>query len=126
MCIRDRTVAVLSRADYRDSLVDAHRGNALGGNKLEDKREHCGAYNFKEERDGATEHFNMCCQNRVVRSLQANPHESIKHCAPPPPELLDILEGRSIDMRKARELLKKYNDAFSSVSYGADAFKHRG
>ena len=46
----------------------------------------------------------------------------IKHCAPPPPELLDILTGRSAQKRQAREMLKKYNNAFAFVSYGEQCF----
>ena len=62
----------------------------------------------------------MCCQNGKVCCLQ-NPDEMIRHVAPPPQEMLDILTGRSAQMRQAREMLRKYNNAFSFVSYGENA-----
>ena len=43
--------------------------------------------------------------------------------APPPPEILEILRGASPALRRAREQLKQYNNAFAFVSYGADCFK---
>ena len=78
--------------------------------------EKCGSYNFAEERTGATLHFNICCQNGKISTDQ------IRHCAPPPPELLEMLEGRSAAMREARSQLKRYNNAFAFVSYGEDCF----
>ena len=116
-CICGETAAVLSLADYKDAMVDAHTGNTLG-----DICDSCGAYNFQEERTGTTEHFNICCQNGKVCCQRKNPKAMIKHCAPPPPELLDILTGRSAQKRQAREMLKKYNNAFSFVSYGEKCF----
>ena len=62
--ICSETAAVLSLTDYKDALVDTHRGSSLGGNNLEDKCGSCGAYNFHEERAGTTEHFNMCLPER--------------------------------------------------------------
>ena len=116
-CICGEMAAVLSLADYKDAFVNTHTGSTLG-----DKCDSCGAYNFPEERTGTTEHFNICCQNGKVCCQQHNPKAMIKHCAPPPPELLDILTGRSAQKRQAREMLKKYNNAFSFVSYGEKCF----
>ena len=103
------TVAVLSLADYNDAFVTTHSGSSLG-----DKCESCGAYNFPEERTYSTEHFNICCQNGKVCCLQ-NPDEMIRHVAPLPPELLEILTGKSTQMRQAREMLRKYNLAGSCL-----------
>ena len=115
-CICGEMAAVLSLADYKDAFVNTHTGSTLG-----DKCDSCGAYNFQEERTGTTEHFNICCQNGKVCCQQHNPKAMIKHCAPPPPELLDILTGRSAQKRQARGMLKKYNNAFAFVSYGENA-----
>ena len=107
------TTAVLSLADYKDAFVTTHSGSSLG-----DKCEYCGAYNFQEERAGSIEHYNICCQSGKVCCLQNDPEAMIKHFAPPPPEMLDILTGRSAQMRQARKMLRKYNNAFIFVSYG--------
>ena len=112
-CICGEMAAVLSLTYYNDAFVNTHTGSTLG-----DRCESCGAYNFQEERTSSTEHFNMCCQNGKVCCKPKDPAAVIKHCAPPPPELLGILTGRSARMRQAREMLKKYNNAFSCVSYG--------
>ena len=66
----------------------------------------------------------MCCQNGKVCCQQNDPTAMTKHCATPPPELLDILTGRSARMRQAREMLKKYNNTCSFVYYGGEAFKN--
>ena len=36
--------------------------------------------------------------------------------------MLDILQGRSVAMRQARQQLKQYNNAFAFVSYGSHCF----
>ena len=112
------TAAVLTLTDYKDYLVATHKGSAMG-----DRCTACGAYNFQEERIGATAHFNICCQNGKVENIQNGKVANIRHCAPPPDELLEILQGNTAAMRQARQQLKQYNNAFAFVSYGENCFK---
>ena len=75
---------------------------------------HCGSYNFKEERTGTTLHFDICCQSGKISTNQ------IRRCAPPPPELLANVEGRSKATRETHSQLKRYNNAFALFSNGDD------
>jgi len=83
---------------------------------LTEKCEQCGAYNFEVERVGADRHFTICCQNGKISPTQ------LRHFAPPPPALQEILSGRTGKMRRAKDLLKQYNNAFAFVSYGMHCF----
>ena len=104
--------AALSLEDYADKHVPTHEGGAMDA-----VCKYCSSYNFDEERVGHDRHFTLCCQNHKIS------REQIGTVAPPPPELLNILSGRTAQARRAREALKQYNNAFAFLSYGADCFQ---
>ena len=104
--------AVVALPHFRDTSVPTHQSGPMN-----DKCEACGAYNFSEERVGTDHHFTLCCQNKKISPKQ------LRHVPPPPPEILEILRGASPPLRRAREQLNQYNNAFAFVSYGTACFK---
>ena len=59
------------------------------------------------------------------RASRRHPGAQEGNNAPPPLELLDVLQGKTGRHRSARDHLKQYNNAFSFVSYGQDCFAEK-
>ena len=87
--------AALSLEEYADKDVPTHEGGAMDA-----VCQYCGSCNFEEERVGHDKHFSLCCQNHKIGREQIG-------TVAPPPELLNILSGRTAQARRAREALKQ-------------------